>query len=47
MSKGNAKTIGNVPHRPILNSMKLTTLTHLDSTQKFTEMERVYQEALA
>jgi len=36
----------NVPHRPMKNSMKLTTLTRLESVTKFAEVEKVYQEAM-
>ncbi|WNJ97037.1 nuclease domain-containing protein [Vibrio ruber] len=35
-----------VPHRPMKNSMKLTTLTRLESVTKFTEVEKVYEEAM-
>tara|TARA_B100001057_G_scaffold110877_1_gene108959 strand:+ start:5294 stop:7924 length:2631 start_codon:yes stop_codon:yes gene_type:complete len=35
--------VTNVPHRPIKNSMKLTTLTRLESVTKFAEVERVYE----
>lgn len=35
-----------VPHRPIKNSMKLTTLTRLESVTKFSEVEKVYEEAM-
>lgn len=38
--------VTNVPHRPIRNSMKLTTLTSLESVSKFSEIERVYEGAL-
>jgi hypothetical protein len=38
--------VTNVPHRPIKNSMKLTTLTRLESVTKFTEVERVYEAAM-
>lgn len=38
--------VTNVPHRPMKNSMKLTTLTRLESVTKFTEVEKVYQEAM-
>ena len=38
--------VSNVPHRPIKNSMKLTTLTRLESVTKFTEVEKVYEEAM-
>lgn len=36
----------NVPHRPIKNSMKLTTLSRLESVERFSEIEKVYEEAL-
>lgn len=38
--------VTNVPHRPMKNSMKLTTLTCLESVTKFTEVEKVYEEAM-
>jgi hypothetical protein len=38
--------VTNVPHRPIKNSMKLTTLTRLESVTKFNEIEKVYKEAM-
>ncbi|WP_340618780.1 DUF2357 domain-containing protein [Xenorhabdus entomophaga] len=39
--------VTRVPHRPIKNSMKLTTLTRLESVQQFDELDTVYGEALA
>lgn len=39
--------VTHVPHRPMKNSMKLTTLTRLDCVTKFTEIEKVYEEAMA
>lgn len=39
--------VTNVPHRPIKNSMKLTTLNRMESVTKFSEVEQVYQEALS
>ncbi|GAC23438.1 hypothetical protein GMES_1139 [Paraglaciecola mesophila KMM 241] len=38
--------VTNVPHRPMKNSMKLTTLTRLERVTKFTEVQRVYEKAL-
>ncbi|WP_165310509.1 restriction endonuclease-like protein [Vibrio ziniensis] len=38
--------VTKVPHRPMKNSMKLTTLTRLESVTKFTEVEKVYEEAM-
>ena len=38
--------VTNVPHRPVKNSMKLTTLTRLESVTKFAEVEKVYEEAM-
>ena len=38
--------VTNVPHRPLRNSMKLTTLTRLESITKFTEVEKVYTDAV-
>lgn len=39
--------VKDVPHRPISNSMKLTTLTHLSKSHYFCDLEVVYEEALA
>ena len=41
------QAVTNVPHRPIKNAMKLTTLTQLENTTLFSEVETVYQEAMA
>lgn len=38
--------VTNVPHRPMKNSMKLTTLTRLESVTKFAEVEKVYEEVI-
>ncbi len=38
--------VTNVPHRPMKNSMKLTTLTRLEIVTKFTEVEKVYEAAM-
>lgn len=38
--------VTNVPHRPMKNSMKLTTLTRLESVTKFDEVEKVYEAAM-
>lgn len=38
--------IFGVPHRPIRSSMKLTTLSLLEKSQTFNELEEVYQEAM-
>lgn len=38
--------ITHVPHRPIKNSMKLTTLTRLERVIRFAEIEKVYEEAM-
>ncbi|MCR9352347.1 restriction endonuclease-like protein [Vibrio alginolyticus] len=38
--------VTNVPHRPMKNSMKLTTLTRLESVTKFIDVEKVYEEAM-
>lgn len=38
--------IENVPHRPIRNSMKLTTLSALEEAQQFNTVKEVYEEAL-
>ncbi len=35
-----------VPHRPLRNSMKLTTLNHLEQAAKFSELKQVYDQAL-
>ncbi|MGI2167966.1 DUF2357 domain-containing protein [Shewanella oncorhynchi] len=37
--------VTDVPHRPSRNSMKLTTLTSLETVLKFSEIEKVYEEA--
>ncbi|MFT7682545.1 MAG: hypothetical protein ACI935_002020 [Moritella dasanensis] len=39
--------IENVPHIPIRNSMKLTTLSKLNCIEKFSDVEKVYQDAFA
>lgn len=39
-------SVTNVPHRPMKNSMKLTTLTRLESVTKFTDIDKVYAEAM-
>lgn len=36
-----------MPHRPIKNTMKLTTLTRLASVQRFAEVENVYEDVIA
>lgn len=38
--------VTNVPHRPTKNSMKLTTLTRLESVTKFADVKKVYKEAM-
>lgn len=38
--------VTNVPHRPMKNSMKFTTLIRLESVTKFAEVEKVYEEAM-
>jgi hypothetical protein len=38
--------VNHVPHRPIRNSMKLTTLTRLEKAEKFPDVEKVYLEAM-
>lgn len=38
--------VTNVPHRPMKNSMKLTTLTRLESVTKFADVDKVYEEAM-
>jgi hypothetical protein len=35
----------NVPHRPIINSMRLTTLLELESAPRFRDIKKVYEEA--
>ncbi len=40
------KNIEAVPHRPTRNSMRLTTLEQLEKARVFSELGRVYQEAL-
>ena len=39
-------SVTNVPHRPMKNSLKLTTLSRLESVTTFSEIEKVYEEAL-
>ncbi|RMA82625.1 restriction endonuclease-like protein [Umboniibacter marinipuniceus] len=39
--------VTNVPHRPMKNSMKLTTLSRLEGATQFAEVEKVYEEALS
>ncbi len=39
-------TINQVPHRPIRNSMKLTTLNQIQQTTRFSELQKVYDDAL-
>jgi len=39
--------VTHVPHRPIKNSMKLTTLTRLESIDVFSKVEKVYEKAMA
>ena len=41
------KPVTNVPHRPIKNAMKLTTLSHLEHAAQFSQVTKVYQEAIA
>lgn len=38
--------VTNVPHRPMKNSMIITTLTRLESVTKFAEVEKVYEAAM-
>ena len=38
--------VTHVPLRNFSHSMKLTTLTRLESVAKFTEVEKVYEEAM-
>lgn len=38
--------VTHVPHRPIRNSMKLTTLTRIENVKQFSEVEKVYEEAM-
>ena len=38
--------VTHVPHRPMRNSMKLTTLTRLENVEKFQNIDPVYQEAM-
>ena len=40
-------SVTNVPHRPLKNSMKLTTLTQLECATVFSDIKKVYQGALA
>lgn len=36
--------VHNVPHTPIVNSMKLTTLSHLENVTRFSELQSVYMK---
>ncbi|MDV2857721.1 restriction endonuclease-like protein [Oceanimonas sp. CAM02] len=38
--------VTEVPHRPMKNSMKLTTLTRLEGVPSFDKVEKVYKEAM-
>jgi hypothetical protein len=38
--------VTNVPHRPLKNSMKFTTLMHLESVTKFSDVKKVYEDAM-
>lgn len=38
--------VTSVPHRPMKNSMKLTTLTRIERVASFSEIEPVYEEAI-
>ena len=38
--------VQDVPHRPHINSMKLTTLAHLAQSHYFCDVDVVYEEAL-
>ncbi|MBU1537753.1 hypothetical protein KKF84_20745, partial [Myxococcota bacterium] len=38
--------VTKVPHQPIVRSMKLTTLTRLESVVEFVEVKEVYEEAM-
>lgn len=42
-----SKPIYGVPHRPIINSLRFTTLNRLEKANRFYEVDRVYTEALA
>lgn len=39
-------SVDNVPHRPIKNSMKLTTLSYLEEVKTFKDINKVYTDAL-
>lgn len=39
--------VTHVPHRPIKYSMKLTTLSRIESVTRFSELEKVYEGALS
>lgn len=41
------KEIVRVPHRPIENTFKLTTLSHIEKTDQFPEIIKVYEDALS
>ncbi|HZJ92573.1 MAG TPA: hypothetical protein VFD09_05790 [Thiopseudomonas sp.] len=38
--------VTKMPHRPIRNTMKLTTLNKLEDVQEFSGVEQVYKGAL-
>lgn len=40
------RAVTHVPHRPIRNSMKLTTLTRLENVNRFADVSKVYEEAM-
>lgn len=40
------KSINRVPHRPIKNTIKLTTLRQVEKVERFSDVEAVYSEAL-
>ncbi|MGL4449429.1 MAG: restriction endonuclease-like protein, partial [Shewanella sp.] len=40
------RSVTHVPHRPLRNSMKLTTLTRLEQAERFAALEPVYTAAL-
>jgi len=38
--------VGKVPHRPVVNTMKLTTLSLLEKQDMFSLLDTVYPEAM-
>ena len=41
------RTVRKVPHRPVINTMKLTTLSLLEKQEMFSLLGTVYPEAMS